>query len=56
VKYQKDCGGKPNLPPSAGFQFFGHVRIAADTGMMTVTLKDCADRNLYTVNLTPAKR
>ena len=26
-----------NLPPSAGLQFFGHVGIAADTHVMTVT-------------------
>jgi alkaline phosphatase D len=55
VKYQKDCGGKPNLPPSAGLQFFGHVKIAAKTGEMTVTLKDIADTNLYTVTLKPER-
>src|SRR5262249_49779758 len=31
--------GQSNLPPSAGMQFFGHARIAADTGVMTVTLR-----------------
>ncbi|GAB4451610.1 MAG: alkaline phosphatase D family protein [Armatimonadaceae bacterium] len=56
VKYQKDCGGTPNLPPSAGLQFFGHVRIAADTGVMTVSLKDIAGANLYTTDLKPARR
>jgi alkaline phosphatase D len=48
--------GKANLPPSDGLQFFGHVRIAADTGVMTVTLKDVADVALYTVDLKPARR
>src|SRR5205807_5780898 len=34
--------GQVNLPPSAGLQFFGHVKIAGDTGVMTVTLRDVA--------------
>lgn len=42
-----------NLPPSAGLQFFGHVKIAADTGVMTVTLRDVADAALWSVDLQP---
>lgn len=56
VKFQKDSGGKPNQPPSANLQFFGHIRIAADTGTLTVTLRDITDKTLYTVDLKPAKK
>jgi alkaline phosphatase D len=56
VKFQKHCEGKANRPPSDGYQFFGHVKIAADTGVMTVTLKDIADKALYSVDLKPARR
>jgi alkaline phosphatase D len=54
VMYQKapEDGGR-NLPPTDGMQFFGHVRIASDTGVMTVTLKDLEDTTLYSVDLTP---
>ncbi len=45
--------GQANLPPSAGLQFFGHVAIAAATGVMTVTLKDLANTDLYQVTLAP---
>ena len=53
VMYSKDPAGQANLPPSDGLQFFGHVRIAGDTGVMTVTLKDIADEDLYEVVLDP---
>ncbi|MBB4287716.1 alkaline phosphatase D family protein [Roseospira goensis] len=46
-------GGKANLPPSDGLQFFGQVDIAAD-GTMTVQLKDLTGATLHTVELTPA--
>src|SRR4051812_48783433 len=39
--------GQANLPPSAGLQFFGHVRIDGATGQMTVTLRDRADNALW---------
>ncbi|KQT85447.1 alkaline phosphatase D family protein [Aurantimonas sp. Leaf443] len=42
-----------NLSPAAGLQFFGHVRIAADTQVMTVTLRDAADAALWSTDLTP---
>ncbi len=45
--------GQVNLAPSAGLQFFGHVKIAQDTGVMTVTLRDVADAALWSVDLTP---
>ncbi|MCX5516520.1 alkaline phosphatase [Kaistia algarum] len=47
--------GPQNLPPSAGLQFFGHVKIAADTRVMTVTLMDTADAALWSVDLEPKR-
>ncbi|WP_102960653.1 alkaline phosphatase D family protein [Mangrovicella endophytica] len=44
-----------NLSPAAGLQFFGHVQIAADTEVMTVTLRDAADAALWSTDLTPVK-
>lgn len=44
-----------NLPPSAGYQFFGHVAISAATEVMTVTLRDAADTALWSVDLEPKK-
>ncbi len=55
VKFSKDPGGKPNLPPSAGLQFYGHVAIEGKTGVMTVRLKDIDSRTLHTVELTPQR-
>jgi alkaline phosphatase D len=54
VKFVKAPGpGKQNLPPSAGMQFFGHVRIDGSTGQMTVTLRDRADTALWSTTLEP---
>ncbi|HXO68955.1 MAG TPA: alkaline phosphatase D family protein [Bradyrhizobium sp.] len=44
---------KQNLPPSAGMQFFGHVKIDGATGQMTVTLRDRADVALWSTTLDP---
>src|SRR5262249_52409412 len=44
---------KPNQPPSAGFQFFGQADIDAESGVMTIALKDLADRTLFIQDLTP---
>ena len=39
VKFVKAPGlDKQNLPPSAGMQFFGHVKVEGASGQMTVTL------------------
>lgn len=46
--------GEANLPPSAGMQFFGEAKIAGDTGVMTVMLKDLAGATLYSVDLQPS--
>lgn len=45
----------PNLPPSAGLQFFGHVAIDHVTEVMTVRLKDLNGNTLYSVALNPAR-
>ena len=54
VKFIKAPGpGNQNLPPSAGMQFFGHVRIEGASGQMTVTLRDRADVALWSTTLDP---
>lgn len=54
VKFIKAPGlDKQNLPPSAGMQFFGHVRIDGPSGQMTVTLRDRADNALWSTTLEP---
>ncbi|HEX6710107.1 MAG TPA: alkaline phosphatase D family protein [Rubrobacter sp.] len=52
VVYQR-AADRPNQPPSDGLQFFGHVKVAGDTGVMTVSLKDLAGHTLYSVDLQP---
>jgi alkaline phosphatase D len=52
VVYQR-AADRPNQPPSDGLQFFGHVEIAGDTGVMTVAFKDLAGDTLYAVELEP---
>jgi alkaline phosphatase D len=44
-------GMQPNQAPSAGLQFFGFVRIAAGTSVMTVELRNLAGQTLYTIDL-----
>ena len=60
VRYQKvpanpDKLPDTGLPPSPGTQFFGHVTIAGDTGVMTVRLKDASGDTLYSVDLEPGR-
>ena len=43
-----------NLAPCYGLQFFGHIGIDGATGTLTVTLKDVADRALWSITLPPA--
>jgi alkaline phosphatase D len=50
-----EAGQGQNLPPSMGLQFFGHVRIDGRTEQMTVTLKDVADADLWTITLDPVR-
>jgi alkaline phosphatase D len=53
--FQKGCGeGQPdNLAPCFGLQFFGHVAIDGVSEVMTVTLKDVAGDDLWSVNIEP---
>jgi alkaline phosphatase D len=54
VKFIKAPGaGKQNLPPTAGMQFFGHVKIEGASGQMIVTLRDRADVALWSTTLDP---
>jgi alkaline phosphatase D len=56
VMFQKAPeGGKTNLPPTAGLQFFGEVKIDGKTETMTVALKDIAGATLFTQVLEPQR-
>lgn len=44
-----------NLPPSAGFQFFGLVDIDGNTEQLTVRLMDRDDNELYKTTLDPVR-
>jgi len=46
-------GQGPNLPPTEGMQFFGHVAIDGASQQMTVTLKDRDDKALWAKTLDP---
>jgi alkaline phosphatase D len=53
--FQKGCGKdqRDDLAPCFGLQFFGYVAIDGATEVMTVTLKDVEDRNLWSIELAP---
>ena len=53
--YQKACE-KENLAPCFGLQFFGHVAIDGESEVMTVTLKDVDDNNLWSTRIEPHKQ
>ena len=54
VRFIKAPGkGNQNLPPSAGMQFFGHVKIDGKSGQMTVSLRDRVDAELWAITLDP---
>ena len=42
-----------NPPPSAGFQYFGHARIDAKTGGLTVTFRDQSNQILHSQSIAP---
>jgi len=42
-----------NLAPCFGLQFFGRVDIDGRSGVMTVTLKDVDNRDLWSVDIPP---
>jgi alkaline phosphatase D len=51
--YQNACSKEQgdDLAPCFGLQFFGHVAIDGASEAMTVTLKDVADRALWSIEL-----
>jgi alkaline phosphatase D len=53
--YQKGCSAEQddNLAPCFGLQFFGRVDIDGRSGIMTVTLKDADNRDLWSVDIAP---
>ena len=53
--YQRGCSAEQgeNLAPCFGLQFFGRVDIDGTTGVMTVTLKDVDNRDLWSVDIPP---
>jgi alkaline phosphatase D len=53
--FQKGCSGDQadDLAPCFGLQFFGHVAIDGASEVMTVTLKDVADRDLWSIRIEP---
>jgi alkaline phosphatase D len=57
VRFIKAPGpGQQNLSPSAGMQFFGHVKIDGASGQLTVTLRDRDDAALWSTTLDPKPR
>ena len=56
--YQNACSKEQgdDLAPCFGLQFFGHVAIDGASEAMTVTLKDVADRALWSIELVPQDR
>jgi alkaline phosphatase D len=58
VMFAKGCGEgmRDNLAPCFGLQFFGHVAIDAASEVMTVTLKDVGNRDLWSTEIEPALR
>ncbi len=48
-------GMKGNRPPSAGFQFFGTLRVDGRSQVLTVRLHDLSGKAIFTVELPPAR-
>jgi len=53
--YEKGCSKEQgeNLAPCFGLQFFGHVAIDGSTEVMTVTLKDVDNHDLWSTRIEP---
>jgi alkaline phosphatase D len=53
--FQKGCSAEQgeNLAPCFGLQFFGRVDIDGRSGVMTVTLKDVDNRDLWSIDIEP---
>ena len=54
--YPEGCSAEQgdNLAPCFGLQFFGRVDIDGASEVMTVTLKDVDNRDLWSVDIAPA--
>ena len=57
VMYQNGCTATQgeNLAPCFGLQFFGQIAIDGDTEVMTVTLKDVGNRDLWSTRIEPKR-
>jgi alkaline phosphatase D len=57
LMYQKACSQEQgeDMPPCFGMQFFGHVAIDGESEVMTVTLKDVDDRDLWSTRIEPRR-
>ena len=56
MKFKKHPeGGRVNVPPTEGLQFFGEVKIDGRTEAMTVSLKDLAGDTLFKQELAPQR-
>jgi alkaline phosphatase D len=53
--YEKGCSKEQgeNLAPCFGLQFFGHVAVDGSTEVMTVTLKDVDNHDLWSTRIEP---
>jgi alkaline phosphatase D len=53
--YEKGCSKEQgeNLAPCFGLQFFGHVAIDGLTEVMTVTLMDVDNHDLWSIRIEP---
>ena len=56
--FHKACSAEQgdNLAPCFGLQFFGHVEIDGESEVMTVTLKDVEDNNLWFKAIEPDRK
>ncbi|MBV8534663.1 MAG: alkaline phosphatase D family protein, partial [Alphaproteobacteria bacterium] len=56
VMFQKaPPAGQENLPPSAGMQFYGEVKIDGRSEVMNVALKDLTGATLWQTNIEPVR-
>jgi alkaline phosphatase D len=53
--FQKAPGGRVNVPPTEGGQFYGLVHIEAKTAVLKVALKDLTGATLYAKTLAPKR-
>lgn len=53
--FQKAPGGRVNVPPTEGGQFYGLVHIDAKTAVLKVALKDLTGATLYAKTLAPKR-